>query len=72
MACLEGGPWIPLESQHDTLNNASWTTGGRWSQTEGGREKQMGSDKMRERKKAGNGRNVSANHMDISADRTTK
>ena len=25
MACLEGGPWIPLESQQDTLSNASWT-----------------------------------------------
>lgn len=24
MACLDGGLWIPLESQHDTLNNASW------------------------------------------------
>lgn len=23
MACLEGGPWIPLESQQDTLNKAS-------------------------------------------------
>lgn len=29
MACLEGGPWIPLESQHDALNNASFRPGGR-------------------------------------------
>lgn len=29
MACLEGGPWIPLESQHDILNNASLRPGGR-------------------------------------------
>ncbi|KAF3853367.1 hypothetical protein F7725_014055 [Dissostichus mawsoni] len=24
-ACLEGGPWIPLESQQETLNNASFS-----------------------------------------------
>lgn len=29
IACLEGGPWIPLESQQDTLNNASLRVSGR-------------------------------------------
>lgn len=29
IACLEGGPRIPLESQQDTLNNASLGFSGR-------------------------------------------
>lgn len=47
IACLEGGPWIPLESQHDTLSNASWRQGGGWWQTDGFRK---GSCKMCEQR----------------------
>lgn len=39
MACLEGGPWSPLESQHDTLNRASLGPSGQiGSCREGGKE----------------------------------
>lgn len=43
MACLEGGPWIPLESQQDTLSKASWRRVGR----KGGKERELGEDRKR-------------------------